>query len=460
MDRIPNSIGRHPFGLRSSASQTCFPVRLTVPVCLVRLCERAANSSYTKRKPHLTLLMLCAFIFSLPMHAEARMEVHPSITVSGEYNDNVNETRRDTEDDFILILTPGVALTYEARRLDLDLAYTLSYYDYLNDTRGSETAHRLAAFSEIRLTENMVRLELRDTYSQVYRDRTRGEVLAGETLRDQIDQNIFIASPYLNLRPADRTTLRTGYRYTDIWYRGDDGTDSQAHTLFADLGYELTARTGLTAAYSYTDLESDDGDEVGGYKQHATSAGFRHEYGPDSFVYASAGPTFTDRKRGRNTTDLTWLAGVTHDFGRTVGTLETAQEFREDPDRDVPVKTTTFSGSLLRTLARGTIGLTATYAIFDDEDINGDDEESVTGILTLTRELSPRLTGDLSMRAQYRDYDVSYTRLYSPSAGLSYLFGHDITSSLRYIYMDSYSPVREGDVYRVNRVILSLSKRW
>jgi hypothetical protein len=197
------------------------------------------------------------------MHAEARMEITPSITVSGEYNDNVNETRRDTEDDFILILTPGVALTYEARRLDLDLAYTLSYYDYLNDTRGSETAHRLSAFSEIRLTENMVRLELRDTYSQVYRDRTRGEVLEGETLRDQIDQNIFVASPYLNLRPADRTTLRTGYRYTDIWYRGDDGTDSQAHTLFADLGYELTARTGLTAAYSYTDLESDDGDERG-----------------------------------------------------------------------------------------------------------------------------------------------------------------------------------------------------
>jgi uncharacterized protein (PEP-CTERM system associated) len=111
-------------------------------------------------------------------------------------------------------------------------------------------------------------------------------------------------------------------------------------------------------------------------------------------------------------------------------------------------------------LARGTIGLTATYAIFDDEDIDGGDEESVTGILTLTRELSPRLTGDLSMRAQYRDYDVSYTRLYSPSAGLSYLFGYDITSSLRYIYTDSYSPVREGDVYRVNRVILSLSKRW
>jgi uncharacterized protein (PEP-CTERM system associated) len=143
------------------------------------------------------LLIMCALALTLPMQAEARVEITPSITVSGEYNDNVNETRRDTEEDFILILTPGVALTYEARLLDLDLSYSLSYFDYLRDTRGSETFHRLSAFSEIRLTENMVRLELRDTYTQVFRDRTRGEVLEGETTREQIDQNTFSASPYL-----------------------------------------------------------------------------------------------------------------------------------------------------------------------------------------------------------------------------------------------------------------------
>jgi uncharacterized protein (PEP-CTERM system associated) len=212
--------------------------------------------------------------------------------------------------------------------------------------------------------------------------------------------------------------------------------------------------------YSYTDLESDNGVVVDGYRQHSASAGFSHEYGPGSFLFASAGPTFTDRTGGRDTTDLTWRAGLTHDFGRTTGTFETSQSFREDPDRDVPVKTTTFSGSLVRALARGTLGLSATYAIFDDDDIDGGDEESLTGILTLTRDFSPRLVGDVSMRAQYRDYDVSYTQLYSPSAGLSYLFGYGISSSLRYIYTDSYSPEREEDVYRVNRVILSLSKRW
>jgi hypothetical protein len=305
----------------------------------------------------------------------------------------------------------------------------------------------------------MVRLELSDTYTQVYRDRTRGEVIEGETLRDQVDKNVFSASPYLNLRPAERMTLRTGYRFTDVWYR-EDGTGSQSHTLFADSSYELTLRTSLTAAYSYTDLESKNGEDITGYRQHSASAGFRHEYGPGSSLYASAGPTFTDRRGGRDTTDLTWRAGLIHDFGRLTGTLETAVDFRDDPDRDVPVKTTTFSGSLVRALARGTIGLRASYATFSDEELDFGDEESLFGALTLTHALTPRLNGDLSFRTEYRDYVVSYTRLYSPSAGLSYLFGYGISSSLRYIYTDSYSPVREGDVYRVNRVILSLSKRW
>jgi hypothetical protein len=410
------------------------------------------------------LLALCSMLTLVPAAQAARTEIHPSIAVTGEFNDNVNESRRDTESDFILTLTPGVVFDFESRLLDLDVSYFFDYHDYLGDKREDETRHRLSALGEIRLIQDFLHVEVLNTFSQVYRDRLRGEVGEGETLRDQVDQNYFTVSPYLLLRPMNRLGVQTGYRFTDIWYDEDDGIGSQAHTLYADGAFELTAKFDLTGGYSFTDLESkEDAAEITGYTQHSAYAGFRYEYGANSFVYANAGPTFTDRDGGRNTTDLTWRVGASHDFGYVTGTFETAVEYTDDPLGGVPTKTTSFRGGLVRAYARGTLGLTASYDIFDEEAVDGaveDDEKRLGGALNLTHSLSSRLTGTLGFRAEHRDYDVSYATLWSPSAGLSYLFGYDIVGSIRYSYIDSYSPEREDDVYKVNRVILSVSKRW
>ncbi len=402
--------------------------------------------------------MLILFLLASPSWA-ARYTLEPFISVSEEYNDNVDETEDDREDDFITRIAPGATLTYEAPRTQWDLTYALAYFHYLKDTKGDEFQHNLDVDGEVELVKNFAFLDVNNVFQQVYPDVTRGEVTDRDTTEDQEDQNVFTISPYILLTPG-RMDVRTGYRFTDVWYSDDDLEQWQSHTGFVDAAYPLSPVFNLTAAYDYTWLESEEEDE--GYTQHRASGGFNYEYGPNSSIFANAGPIYTDYEDGDETTEFGWDAGITHTIRAVTASLQTGVDYTADPEESTPVRTTSVIGTLDRVYTRGTTGISLFYRDFDQDEVDDDDteeeEQSFGGTLQISHELLPKLSGTAAFTYNRREYDVSYTDYYQPSVGLFYELLEDFTASLQYIYTNSWSPERQGDVYYVNRVILGVTK--
>jgi len=75
------------------------------------------------------LLVLCMFVCVNEIMAD-EFKLIPSLTVRGEYNDNIFYSADDTEDDFITTISAGLELIERTERLDLNLLALLSPFFY------------------------------------------------------------------------------------------------------------------------------------------------------------------------------------------------------------------------------------------------------------------------------------------------------------------------------------------
>jgi hypothetical protein len=400
---------------------------------------------------------------SLPA-AAAEFELHPSIAVSEEFNDNVNDTASDRRHDFITRAEPGVTLLYRTPKLSADLSYTYSYRIYARDSRGDEQIHTLNARGSAELVDNFFFIDLTDTLRRVSLNVARDNTT--DTLfRNQTDQNRAVFTPYLLWHPSQMTVVKTGYSLSDTRYwtvsGSTSGIDRQEHRGFADLTYEPLARLSLSAGYAFSKVYTDEVD----YDQHDLSGGFRYEYGTNSFLFGGLGNSWQSFSGARDVSNLFWNLGITNDFGLLVGTLEGRVLYTEDP-LAVSTKETSYTMRLERALSRGTAGFTASYSEFDSTE-NGaiSAEEEANRYRTLLSahasiEVAPRVNATLALsgdKVSGRQEDYPY-RL-GGSAGVSYSFIYDISAAFNYTYVEYRQGLSDGeDVRRTNRVLVALRK--
>ena len=176
------------------------------------------------------------------------------------------------------------------------------------------------------LLDNFLFLDLNDTYQRVTLDVSRNAATESSLFLNQTDQNTATISPYLLWRLSEKSSLRTGYSYTDIRYWGD-GIDRREQGAFARLNREVSSRLSLSADYGFTHLES----QPNQYDKHDLSGGFRYEFAKKSFFFGQVGNSWQQFKNGGNASYLFWKAGITHDLGFSVATLATRVETAADP---------------------------------------------------------------------------------------------------------------------------------
>lgn len=380
--------------------------------------------------------------------------IQPSITIAEEFNDNIYEAPSNKVSDFITHLIPGISFKYSASAWDWEGSYFLDYAYYARLGTDNIT-HTLMTKGLVKVIDEFLFLEISDTYRRASLDVTR-DVTQESAFSNQSDQNIFSVSPYLIFRPTAFSRVKTGYRYSNIWYGESAGVDKNQHDIFADATYDLTAKTSLIANYTYTFQTS----SLSEMNKHDVLIGVRHEYLDNCFVYGQTGTSYYSFNSGQDSSTFIWNAGLLHTIDSVVMTIDTGVRFAEDPTRNF-VKENFYVGKLVKTYGRGQGYFTGYYSKYGTiGGLGGADQTSKLGAgVGVKHELFQNVTGTANFAAEKYDYDGgTYTNRLAADYGVVYLMPYEITAGLSHRYFHYFSPDRVYDNREVNRVMLELRK--
>ncbi|MFA7061403.1 MAG: TIGR03016 family PEP-CTERM system-associated outer membrane protein, partial [Pedobacter sp.] len=264
---------------------------------------------------------MCALLLVSARSQGADLNIKPSIALSEEVTDNIRETPGNKRTEYITHISPGFTSIYMGPYWNWDATYTFNYLNYARKSNANGYTHLASLKGNISVVENFLYLDVSDTYQRVSTDVARDAATQSSSFLNQTDQNIATVSPYLFWRLGEKSTLKTGYRYTDTRYWGV-GIEKQEHSAFADFSRELTSRLSLSAGYSFTLSES----LVEQYNTHNVYGGFNYQYADKSSIHATIGNNWQKFSSGKNTTFYSWNIGIVHDFDIVVATLETSSQ--------------------------------------------------------------------------------------------------------------------------------------
>lgn len=384
----------------------------------------------------------------------ADFEVHPSLAVNQEYTDNVFETGTNRISDFITRALPGISMSYKVPAFKGDLSYQFDYRHYAKNSRKDEITHTLGAKGYLIAVQNLLFLDVSDDYQRVSLDVTR-DVRSESLFLNQSDRNIVIVSPYINLQLAERTKLKTGYRFVDTRYFDSAGVSKMQHIGLAEVTHALTKQLDLTAGYTFTREQAD----INNFNQHLAQGGFRYEYADKSFVFAQGGNTWTRYESGQRLNSVFWDGGITHLFDSVTVSVTTGKHYAEDPLRNI-VQETFVNGLIEKRFKNGSLGIAPLYSEYKQPESGTMQTKKYGATAKGTYDFSPDLSGTLAFTAEkYEQPQLgSYTRRYLVNSGLSYLIAEKLTLSLYYNYADYSSPGIAADNYHVNRGIVEIRK--
>jgi len=261
----------------------------------------------------------------LQMPLRAPFTLLPTITVSEEYNDNVNLDNRHRDWDLITGISPGLAFIWESRTHRLVAGYNFTAELYLREP-GRDNAFNAQNFNldgTWRATEQLT-LNITDNFTlspdtnlispqgvAVGRNRSWSNTLSGGAAY-QIDE---------------RTSIRGGASYTVQRYSDDDLVDSDVYRATIGVERALTRYFRGTVGYEFGYFDIEREDKV---ITHTPRLGFIWQVTPTITLAASGGPTFEQHPDGgdsRITPAVTatydqrvWFGTIGLGFDRQVGT--------------------------------------------------------------------------------------------------------------------------------------------
>jgi hypothetical protein len=404
----------------------------------------------------------------------ADLDFKPVLAVSEEYNDNIFQTSSDKRSDYITHISPSATFHYMAPVWTWDVADTFDYSKYAKKSESDQYINSANVTGKITLLDNFMYLDLGDTYHRVSLDVAQDVATQSSLFLNQTNQNIATISPYLVWRLGEKSTLKTGYRYTDTRYWGE-GFDERDHGAFADFNYELTSKFSLSAGYGFVRSEI----ILGNYDTHNVYVGFKYQYAEKSSLFGKFGNTWEIFDSGEKVSYLFWDAGIIHDLGIAIATLETSVQTTPNP-LAASTKTTSYIGKLDKILPRGAVGLSASYLEYENLEF-----ENSQNAFNSQRKLSFSGYGRYEvMESLFANFSVTAERYYgqgieaaalSPeqstitdfryhlyaASGLSYSLNHGITVSLNYTYETYRNDLNNATgAIEINRGIVEVRKSF
>jgi len=418
-------------------------------------------------------LVLTAHIES---HAEYRTTLQPSITVSQEHTDNVDQLPDGLEEsEWITVISPSIALDVVGKTKGLNLSYTpgFTFYADRTDNNTVRQSGSLSAWSQ--LAKNL-ELTWDNAYSRTEEPYEVDTLPLSTEERRRLDRTDFttreereVHSSYTGnislgyqFGKRDRTNL--GYRFRRTWEESANSEDSTEHSPYFDLTYWLTPHWGTEYSLAYTrgefSGETETFDEytgsirlirnftkfVDGFLQYSHTIFDRHDGGEDYQVYdPSVGVDWQFARDGR----------VSFSVGYYI-------KDNEDSDDDSDLS---FSGDISkgfdisrRTSFRVTGGSGYEQSYFGAENLGFTVYYQARG--RLTHAFTKRVDGDFSVgfrRNEYRDEEPEQEDdIWDFQAGLNWQVFQRVFLRLSDTYRIVDSNLEEEE-YKENKVMLSLT---
>ncbi len=337
-------------------------------------------------------------LFNPPPH-RGWLTLTPSISIVGEYNDNLSLRERDEDDDFIVGAIPGFTLSMQRPNYRVLAGYNFTAEYYAEESENNGVAKRQQLFTDARyLFGPTVTLTLLERF--IYDRESSVVTTSGLSVgRRQSMRNTL--APRLDWQATPRTSLNFSGSYTLLRFEGDDGgRDSDTYRIGVGADHDFTRRlTGtVDLGVGYFDVEDEEPAVT-----YTPRVGFSYQFTPTLRGSIRAGPSVRIRE---GETHLSPAASANMDR------LFRSGSFRVGYSRAVTAETvgsadrqTAFANLRLLTPARGfVIELTPRYTHVDRDidDSLGDDR--TIDVLTVNFRVSYQIARTFSVFGAYTYY--------------------------------------------------------
>ncbi len=396
---------------------------------------------------------------------QTHLEITPSVSVSEEYNDNIDLDASDEKSDYITRVSPGVMLSWLSRDSELSITYMPSFVWYAQETEDETITHSGTVALGHNVTENL-RFDLtdtiirsdepleetediegaRETREKYWRNSSHAAFMyifgPGKTSTIGYDHSYLkndaedvddgrIQSPYVEMTYAfnikHSVDFHYGYTMADFWR--DDmppggeaaGDDYEGHEAGMTYTYNITPHNAISMTYDLTTRQFKGTEED--YKVHDISVGYDHAFSPELSFVLGAGYFIEDNDYSDDETGISYDVALTKLFERGSFILGGAGGWDE---------------AYLEAERRGfsrywSVNTGAEYEVF----------ESVTGYAGATYR-------------EDKDEDNREWKSFSGNCGLTWEFMRWFSLSLDYAYTERDDDFSSED-YKVNQILLILT---
>ena len=214
----------------------------------------------------------------------------PSISVSGEYNDNLFLNNQNREWDLISGASPALTLFVNRPSYHLSAGYSFTAEMYDRNSRLNNALDRqnFVGSGLYRATTGLT-LTASETYG-VDRNTNRLAAQGFATGRQESSSNTF--APGMAWQMTPRTSLSLGATYGVQRFKGGGtGRDSDTYGALGSLGHALTRQLTTTLGYGFTYLDTSGSVSS---RTHTPTVGFSYRLTPTLTGSVSGGPAITE----------------------------------------------------------------------------------------------------------------------------------------------------------------------
>ncbi|MGW8181746.1 MAG: outer membrane beta-barrel protein, partial [bacterium] len=199
------------------------------------------------------------------------------ITLSEQYDDNIDLAPDDEEDDWITTVGPGLTLAFLLEETEVRLDYDLYFSYYAKNDENNNVRHSLTltGLKGIPVAEN-VTLDLDESF-RVSEDPVEVSEQTSSTRRSRERYYYNDAGVRVNYLFGEEDFLYVGSRHLLLINDESDLEDSQELRAEAGIAYWFTIRHGVSLDYQYARAEFDDSDD---YDKHSGRFTYRYRFSP------------------------------------------------------------------------------------------------------------------------------------------------------------------------------------
>ena len=178
------------------------------------------------------------------------LEIHPFVSLTETYDDNIFAAATDTREDWITTTTPGIKLLMPFRMHSFAAEYKAVINNYADYSSEDTTDHHAGVLADFKFG-SLIGLKLRDAYVKGH--EMRASSAAGEI--EKYDKNA--ASAALSYQFADRFKVEAGYTRTDWDFTRNDNQyrNRQEDLIAAYLYYRFLPKTSAFIEYDFKNVD-------------------------------------------------------------------------------------------------------------------------------------------------------------------------------------------------------------